>query len=77
MINKEINMRTTLTIPKSLKSKLDEKYSPDGYNAGVNCGEVSGQTVMHVHVHLIPRYFGDTDCPKGGVRGVIPDKMKY
>lgn len=59
------------------KKLLDEKYSPDGYNVGVNCGEVSGQTVMHVHVHLIPRYFGDTDCPKGGVRGVIPDKMKY
>lgn len=59
------------------KKLLDEKYSPDGYNVGVNCGEVSGQTVMHVHVHLIPRYFGDTNCPKGGVRGVIPDKMKY
>lgn len=59
------------------KKLLDEKYSPDGYNVGVNCGEVSGQTVMHVHVHLIPRYFGDTKCPKGGVRGVIPDKMKY
>ena len=53
------------------------KYSPDGYNIGVNCGGASGQTVMHVHVHLIPRYIGDTNCPKGGVRGVIPDKMKY
>nr|WP_270941212.1 HIT family protein [Romboutsia lituseburensis] len=59
------------------KKLLDEKYSPDGYNVGINCGEVSGQTVMHVHVHLIPRYMGDTSCPKGGVRGVIPDKMKY
>ncbi|MGL5330124.1 MAG: HIT family protein [Peptostreptococcaceae bacterium] len=59
------------------KKLLDEKYSPDGYNIGINCGEVAGQTVMHVHVHLIPRYNGDTPCPKGGVRGVIPDKMKY
>ena len=51
----------------------------NAYLVGVNCGEVSGQTVMHVHVHvhLIPRYIGDTSCPKGGVRGVIPDKMKY
>ncbi|MGL4913702.1 MAG: HIT family protein [Romboutsia sp.] len=59
------------------KALLDEKYSPDGYNIGVNCGEESGQTVMHVHVHLIPRYKGDTDSPQGGVRGVIPEKMKY
>ena len=59
------------------KKLLDEKYSPEGYNVGINCGEVAGQTVMHVHVHLIPRYKGDTHCPKGGVRGVIPDKMKY
>lgn len=59
------------------KELLDNKYSPSGYNVGINCGEVAGQTVMHVHVHLIPRYVGDIDCPKGGVRGVIPDKMKY
>ena len=59
------------------KKLLDEKYSPDAYNIGVNCGEYSGQTVMHVHVHLIPRYKGDTSSPQGGVRGVIPEKMKY
>jgi len=59
------------------KKLLDEKYSPDAYNVGVNCGKDSGQTVMHVHVHLIPRYKGDTDEPQGGVRGVIPEKMKY
>ena len=59
------------------KKLLDEKYSPDAYNIGVNCGEYSGQTVMHVHVHLIPRYKGDTLSPQGGVRGVIPEKMKY
>ena len=59
------------------KKLLDEKYSPDAYNIGINCGEVAGQTVMHVHVHLIPRYIGDMKDPRGGVRGVIPDKMKY
>lgn len=59
------------------KRLLDEKYSPDSYNVGINCGEYAGQTVMHVHVHLIPRYIGDMKDPRGGVRGVIPDKMKY
>ena len=56
---------------------IDKKYCPDAYNVGINCGESAGQTVMHVHVHLIPRYKGDMDYPQGGVRGVIPSKMKY
>lgn len=59
------------------KKLLDEKYSPDSYNVGINCGEHAGQTIMHVHVHLIPRYIGDIKDPTGGVRGVIPYKMKY
>ena len=59
------------------KKLLDEKYSPDSYNVGINCGEHAGQTIMHVHVHLIPRYIGDMKDPTGGVRGVIPKKMKY
>ena len=59
------------------KKLLDKKYSPDSYNVGINCGEYAGQTVMHVHVHLIPRYIGDMKDPTGGVRGVIPEKMKY
>ena len=59
------------------KSWLDETLKPDGYNIGINCGEAAGQTVMHVHCHLIPRYKGDTPEPRGGVRGVIPDKQSY
>ena len=59
------------------KKLLDEKYSPDSYNVGINCGEHAGQTIMHVHVHLIPRYIGDMKDPTGGVRGVIPENMKY
>ncbi len=59
------------------KELLDKEYAPQGYNIGANCGEVAGQTVMHLHVHLIPRYQGDMEDPKGGVRGVIPSKQKY
>ncbi|WP_420885511.1 HIT family protein [Candidatus Syntrophocurvum alkaliphilum] len=59
------------------KNLLDEKYKPDAYNIGINCGEDAGQTIFHVHVHLIPRYKGDLDNPTGGVRGVIPEKRIY
>lgn len=59
------------------KQFLAKKYSPDGYNVGINVGEAAGQTVMHVHLHLIPRFKGDTPEPRGGVRGVIPAKQSY
>ncbi len=59
------------------KKIVDKKYCPDGYNVGLNCGSSAGQTVMHVHMHLIPRYNGDVDNPRGGVRGVIPNKRIY
>lgn len=60
-----------------VKLELDVDFRPDGYNIGFNVGEVAGQTVMHCHVHVIPRYEGDMEDPRGGVRGVIPDKQKY
>lgn len=56
---------------------LDREVAPDGYNIGINIGEAGGQTVMHMHIHLIPRFHGDMEDPRGGVRGVIPDKMRY
>ena len=59
------------------KEFLDKEYKPSGYNIGVNCGEDSGQTVFHLHIHIIPRYKGDVEDPRGGVRGVIPSKQKY
>ncbi len=59
------------------KKLLDEQTQPDGYNIGINCGEAAGQTIFHVHVHLIPRYNADMDDPRGGVRGVIPEKRIY
>ena len=60
-----------------IKQKVDERFHPDGYNIGINVNEAGGQSVFHVHMHLIPRYKGDVDNPKGGVRGVIPNKQKY
>jgi diadenosine tetraphosphate (Ap4A) HIT family hydrolase len=60
-----------------IKEKIEQQFHPDGFNIGVNVGAVSGQTVMHLHIHLIPRYRGDVADPRGGVRGVIPEKQKY
>jgi diadenosine tetraphosphate (Ap4A) HIT family hydrolase len=59
------------------KATLDTKYSPSGFNIGVNDGAAAGQTVMHVHIHLIPRYKGDADDPRGGVRWIFPRKADY
>ncbi|MDD1689696.1 MAG: HIT family protein [Methanoregula sp.] len=56
------------------KGIIDEKYSPDAYNIGFNAGVAAGQTVMHCHCHVIPRYTGDVPNPRGGVRGVLPKK---
>jgi diadenosine tetraphosphate (Ap4A) HIT family hydrolase len=59
------------------KKLIDEHHAPDGYNIGANIGYVAGQSVMHCHIHVIPRYAGDTDHPRGGIRGVIPHKREY
>jgi diadenosine tetraphosphate (Ap4A) HIT family hydrolase len=59
------------------KDVLMKKWNPDGFNVGINIQEAAGQTVSHVHIHLIPRYKGDLAEPRGGVRGVIPEKKSY
>jgi len=56
---------------------IEEKYNPDGFNIGINNNKAAGQTVSHLHIHLIPRYLGDTPDPRGGVRHVIPSKGNY
>ena len=73
----EEEQQAMLALLSRAKEYLDVRYHPDGYNIGINCGEAAGQTVFHVHMHLIPRYAGDVENPRGGVRGVIADKKDY
>jgi diadenosine tetraphosphate (Ap4A) HIT family hydrolase len=62
---------SVLTLLDRAKGQIAREHSPDGYNIGVNIGKAAGQSRMHVHVHLIPRYKGDVDDPSGGVRCVL------
>jgi diadenosine tetraphosphate (Ap4A) HIT family hydrolase len=59
------------------KLRLDEEFKPDGYNVGINDGSAAGQTIFHLHIHLIPRYLGDLPDPRGGVRWLFPAKADY
>ena len=65
------------TLVDQMKAIIDKEHKPDGYNIGVNIGAAAGQSVPHIHIHMIPRYWGDVEDPKGGVRGVIPHRQKY
>ena len=76
----DLNYEESVTLPMILsiaKEILKGKYNPQGYNIGANCGTVAGQTIHHCHIHLIPRYEGDVENPRGGVRGCIPSRMNY
>jgi diadenosine tetraphosphate (Ap4A) HIT family hydrolase len=73
-LNEQISLNLVIN---RIKMVIDEKFNPDGYNIGINIGEYAGQTIDHVHVHLIPRYKNDVKNPIGGVRNVIPDKGDY
>lgn len=73
----DVELKDLYTVLHQTKILLIETYLPDGFNIGINEGEAAGQTVPHLHIHLIPRYEGDVVCPRGGVRGVIPDKKNY
>ncbi len=75
---------TTLAERSALLSALEQAkriveldHRPDGYNIGVNDGPAAGQTVPHLHVHLVPRFKGDRDDPRGGVRWILPHKADY
>lgn len=73
----DVELKDLYTVLHQTKILLTETYLPDGFNIGINEGEAAGQTVPHLHIHLIPRYEGDVVCPRGGVRGVIPSKKEY
>jgi len=60
-----------------VKAALDVRHAPAAYNVGVNVGAAAGQTVGHVHVHVIPRYEGDATDPRGGIRWVLPERAAY
>ena len=59
------------------KAGIDKEFKPDTYNIAINDGPAAGQTVPHLHIHLIPRYSGDVPDARGGVRWIIPDKADY
>jgi diadenosine tetraphosphate (Ap4A) HIT family hydrolase len=60
-----------------IRRRIDEELRPDGYNLGLNNGRAAGQTIMHAHLHVIPRYAGDVEDPRGGVRWVLPKTARY
>lgn len=61
----------------AVKTRLDQQFAPDGYNLGVNVREAAGQTVGHAHLHVIPRYRGDVEDPRGGIRWILPARARY
>lgn len=60
-----------------IRQRLQAEFDPDGFNIGVNDGAAAGQTVPHAHIHVIPRYAGDVEDPRGGIRWVLPSKANY
>jgi diadenosine tetraphosphate (Ap4A) HIT family hydrolase len=74
----EAERAAMLELVDRIRERLDDgEDRPDGYNIGINDGEAAGQTVMHLHLHLIPRFHGDVPDPRGGVRHVIPGRGNY
>jgi diadenosine tetraphosphate (Ap4A) HIT family hydrolase len=73
----QAEQQALLDLLAKAKAVLETEFKPDGYNIGINDGPAAGQTVPHLHMHLIPRYKGDQEDPRGGVRWIIPEKAKY
>jgi diadenosine tetraphosphate (Ap4A) HIT family hydrolase len=76
----ELTQEEQLALPDMIakaKELIEAEFAPDAYNIGMNCGATAGQTVMHFHCHLIPRYEGDMDDPRGGVRHCVEGKGYY
>lgn len=73
----DVEYEQCFRLVRTLHPILMKRFSPDGFNVGLNCGEAAGQSVWHAHIHVIPRYKGDVPNPRGGVRHVIPLKGNY
>jgi diadenosine tetraphosphate (Ap4A) HIT family hydrolase len=73
----EAEQMALLRALQAAQKDLNQQYAPDGYNIGINDGVAAGQTVMHLHIHLIPRYQGDCSNPRGGIRWIFPEKAVY
>ena len=74
---KEEELSKMFSLIKEAKNTIQKEYNPDGFNIGLNDGEAAGRTIHHLHIHLIPRYKGDVDNPRGGIRHIIPGKGDY
>ncbi|AJA49163.1 HIT family protein [Clostridium pasteurianum DSM 525 = ATCC 6013] len=70
-------VKAIYSLMNEVKTIIDKQLKPSGYNVGVNVGYDAGQTVMHLHVHLIPRYEGDVENPKGGIRNIKEALVRY
>ena len=76
-LDDEENKELSLILKNQKKELQNLDKTITGFNVGVNIGKDAGQSIMHCHIHLIPRREGDVEDPRGGVRGVIPEKQKY
>lgn len=72
-----VEQTALLELLTKTRQQLQDELRPDGFNIGINDGTAAGQTVMHLHIHLIPRYVGDQPDPRGGVRWIFPNKAAY
>ena len=66
-----------LSLMRQVKAQHVAEYQPDGWNIGINDGVAAGQTIMHLHLHVIPRYVGDVEDPRGGIRHLFPSRARY
>jgi len=62
---------------EEVRRAIQEQHEPDGFNIGLNAGAAAGQTIEHAHIHVIPRYRGDVEDPRGGIRWILPEKARY